>query len=139
MINVAFVIFLNSPTASSIVPWQIFKLCFIGGDARSTPSQTPVSVMDNGNPGAAFAIAMASQTDACSSALATAPANTAMMLISKIQKIKIRLPAGRMRRYWLYWIYGQTSTSKDNTFKVIRCLCCLAEQNSPAHFCFHVG
>ncbi len=54
MINVAFVIFLNSPTASSIVPWQIFKLRFIGGDARSTPSQkckTPVSVTDNGNPG----------------------------------------------------------------------------------------
>ena len=25
MINVAFVIFLNSPTASSIVPWQIFR------------------------------------------------------------------------------------------------------------------
>ena len=52
MINVAFVIFLNSPTASSIVPWQIFKLCFIDGDAKSTPSQTPVSVTDNGNPGA---------------------------------------------------------------------------------------
>ena len=48
MINVTFVKFLNSPTASSIVPWQIFKLCFIGGDARSTPSQTPVSVTDNG-------------------------------------------------------------------------------------------
>ena len=30
MINVAFVIF--SPTASSIVPWQIFKLRFIDGD-----------------------------------------------------------------------------------------------------------
>ena len=44
MINVAFVIFLNSPTASSIVPWQIFKLSFIGGDARSTPSQTSVPV-----------------------------------------------------------------------------------------------
>ena len=56
MINVAFVIFLNSPTASSIVPWQIFKLRFIGGDARSTPSQTPVSVTDNGNPGAASAM-----------------------------------------------------------------------------------
>ena len=39
MINVAFVIFLNSPTASSIVPWQIFKLRFIGEDAKSTPSQ----------------------------------------------------------------------------------------------------
>ena len=52
MINVAFVIFLNSPTASSIVPWQISKLCFIDGDAKSTPSQTPVSVTDNGNPGA---------------------------------------------------------------------------------------
>ena len=48
--NVAFVIF--SPTASSIVPWQIFKLRFIDGDARSTPSQTPVSVTDSGNPGA---------------------------------------------------------------------------------------
>ena len=52
MINVAFVIFLNSPTASSIVPWQIFKLRFIDGDTRSTPSQTPVSVTDNVNPGA---------------------------------------------------------------------------------------
>ena len=52
MINVAFVIFLNSPTASSIVPWQIFKLCFIDGDAKSTLSQTPVSVTDNDNPGA---------------------------------------------------------------------------------------
>ena len=41
MINVAFVIFLNSPTASSIVPWQIFKLCFIGGDARSTDYTVP--------------------------------------------------------------------------------------------------
>ena len=50
MINVAFVIFWNSPTASSIVPWQIFKLRFIDGDARSTPSQTPISVTDNGNP-----------------------------------------------------------------------------------------
>ena len=55
MINVAFVIFWNSPTSSSSVPWQIFKLRFIDGDTRSTPSQTPalaVSVTDNGNPGA---------------------------------------------------------------------------------------
>ena len=51
MINVAFVIIRNSQTASSIVPWQIFKIRFIDGDARSTLSQTPVSVTDNGNPG----------------------------------------------------------------------------------------
>ena len=40
------------PTASSIVSWQIFKLRFIDGDARSTTSQTMVSVTDNSNPGA---------------------------------------------------------------------------------------
>ena len=52
MINVAIVIFWNSPTASSIVLWQIFKLRFIDGDARSTTSQIPISVTDNSNPGA---------------------------------------------------------------------------------------